>query len=534
MKTIKGSLVWLLALGLLVLALGACNPVPCSTAYLVQAINNANASPATTDTIDLDPGCVYELNDIDNTVDGNNGLPDITSPIIINGYGATVRRGLNAQKQALRLFHVSPGGDLSLRDIILFDGLGMNPPDTTLPIVNNGGAIFNAGHVQIIGSTLDSNRAIVGGGIYNAASGVLSIDTSTLVNNQADINDTPLNRGGAIYNDGQASIFRSTLANNSAWSVAGGIDNEGTLSIINSTLSGNSTTVNSGLGSAIVGEGDLTIEYSTITENAGGASYAVFVNNIQSSVRITNSIIANNAFFDCFFSAPIQTGGANMDSDGTCPGFTLTGDPLLNPLLNNGGPTQTHALQNGSPAIDAALGSCPATDQRGEPRPDGPACDLGSYEGGTGPLATPAGVPTDTPTPVTPTATATPTDTPTPESAALVCTYTALENSNCRASDYAASDLVSILMQGEQADLVALNPEFTHGMFKLGSGAGCWIWLGLLDGPANPWGECGVPIVDPPQPTATPTSACNRELDPRACLAAGGEWVNESSYCSCP
>lgn len=537
MRSNKGLWSWFLVFVLLVLALGACTPDPCSTAYLVQAINNANASPATTDTINLDPGCVYELNAVEDTTDGSNGLPSITSPVIINGYGATIRRGLNSQKMALRLFHISASGVLTLRDVTLFDGLGMNPPDTTLPVVNNGGAIFNAGQLEVTNSIFDSNRAIVGGAIYNAPSGTMSLDTSTLVNNEADINDTPMNRGGAIYNDGLATIVKSTLANNSAWSAAGAIASQGTLSILNSTISGNSTTVTSGLGSAIMGEGDLYIDYSTITNNAGGASYAIFYNNIQSTVRITNSIVANNTYFDCFFSAPILTGGANLDSDGTCSGFTISADPLLNPLLNNGGPTDTHALQNGSPAVDAALGACPATDQRGQNRPQGQACDLGAYEGSTGPLATPAGVPTDTPVPPTPTSTATttPTATSTPEPAALVCTYTALENSNCRVSDYAESNLVSILMQGEMADLVALNPEFTHGMFKLGSGAGCWIWFGLLDGPENPWGECGVPIVDPPQPTptATATAACTRELDPRACSAVGGEWT-EREGCNCP
>ena len=69
-------------------------------------------------------------------------------------------------------------------------------------------------------------------------------------------------------------------------------------------------------------------------------------------------------------------------------------DPLLGPLQDNGGPTFTHALQFGSPAIDkgnpATPGSggtaCEATDQRGAPRPAGAACDIGAYESNSLPL----------------------------------------------------------------------------------------------------------------------------------------------------
>jgi hypothetical protein len=56
-------------------------------------------------------------------------------------------------------------------------------------------------------------------------------------------------------------------------------------------------------------------------------------------------------------------------------------DPRLGPLVDNGGPTRAHVLLQGSPAIDAAsTPDCPATDQRGVLRPQGAACDIGSYE----------------------------------------------------------------------------------------------------------------------------------------------------------
>jgi hypothetical protein len=86
---------------------------------------------------------------------------------------------------------------------------------------------------------------------------------------------------------------------------------------------------------------------------------------------------------------PLQSGtspnGFNLDSDNTC---NLTDrrqagrEHLLGPLANNGGPTQTHALLPGSPAIDMVLSGCPlpATDQRGITRPQGAVCDIGAYE----------------------------------------------------------------------------------------------------------------------------------------------------------
>jgi hypothetical protein len=120
------------------------------------------------------------------------------------------------------------------------------------------------------------------------------------------------------------------------------------------------------------------------------------------------------------------------------------------------------------------------------------------------------------------------------ESENRLCVYEALQNSNCRTSDYPESELVEILMEGDSADLIALNPEYTHGLFEFEDGQQCWLWLGLMDGEENPFGNCPVEIVDPPE--APRESACNKDLDERECIAAGGEWVEgrTASYCACP
>lgn len=386
MFSFKKSVILAAALFALSLLISGCVPPdPCSPEFLIWSINNANNNGPGTDTIDLAPGCTYELGVVDNTVDGNNGTPSITTSIIINGNGAMVRRSTGAQKSAIRLFHVSQGGELVLNDIILHDGLGMNPPDVTPEILNSGGAILNRGIVTVLNSTLDYNRAMQkGGGIYNL--GNLTVRNSTLVNNEVNISNAPGESGGAIYNAGIAVIDASTISGNVASQSGGGIANAyfGNLSIVNSTISGNSTTI-PGLasGAAIMTSGDLSISYSTIANNVGISSGAVW--SATDTLSIFNSIIADNLPQNCSYPATSLIHGDNLDNDGSCDGFTINDNPLLDPLANNGGPTLTHAFHPSSPAKNAASGFFPPVDQRGEPRPHGSAADLGSVElGATG------------------------------------------------------------------------------------------------------------------------------------------------------
>lgn len=124
---------------------------------------------------------------------------------------------------------------------------------------------------------------------------------------------------------------------------------------------------------------------------AGIAPAAVFVGTFgpsSATLNLVNNIVANNTFAGCFL-APFGAGpvainslGNNVFSDSTC--FPVTSDQVvtdagLDGLSDNGGPTRTHALLPGSPAIDAAnVALCPATDQRGTARDA--VCDAGAYE----------------------------------------------------------------------------------------------------------------------------------------------------------
>ncbi len=374
------SILMLFALTALILIFSGCGggPPPCSTDFLILSINNANSNGPGTDTINLDPGCVYELGIVDNTIDGNNGLPSITSSIVFNGNDATIRRSTGAQKSAIRLFHVSQAGNLVLNDLTLLDGMAIEPTDVTLLIPNSGGAILNHGGLTINNSLITANRAkLKGGGIYNTGS--MTINASTIQNNEVNIGNEPNESGGGILNTGTATINNSTINNNIASQSAAGIGNSGSLTITNSTISGNSTTL-SGIvsGAAIINAGNATISFTTIANNIGTTSGAVF--SVLDTIQISNSIIADNTSGDCSYPATSPIVGPNLDSDGTCDGFSITDNPQLGPLANNGGTTKTHSIAASSPAKNAAAGSCPTTDQRGEPRPHGSACDLGAYE----------------------------------------------------------------------------------------------------------------------------------------------------------
>jgi hypothetical protein len=253
------------------------------------------------------------------TITLGSELPTITdrAGLVIDGGGDVTVSGNNA----VQVLEVAPKAKLDLRSLTVSDGSNIV-----------GGAIFNAGTLKVTNSTFSGNRATTGGAIENA--GTLEVTNSTFFGNTAT-------GGGAIRN--------------------GGV---GTVEVINSTFSGNSAT-------------------------SGGA----LLNGENSSMTLGNTIVANSTFgSNCSFEFgnPIIDGGYNIDDDGTC-GFTqATGslpdtNPLLDPagLADNGGPTLTIALQPESPAVDlVGHEACPApkTDQRGVERPQGEACDSGSFE----------------------------------------------------------------------------------------------------------------------------------------------------------
>jgi hypothetical protein len=190
-------------------------------------------------------------------------------------------------------------------------------------------------------------------------------------------------------------VSNSTISGNSSGDRGGGIYNEGSaLEVSNSTISGNS--VANGNGGGIYNQNccaGLQVSNSTISGNSASVrqqtepavGYGGGIYNTFSSALLKNTIVANNTSAlggSCYGG---DDGGYNLDSGTSC-GFStsnnsLSGvDPMLGKLADNGGPTMTHALLAGSPAIDKGNSFGATTDQRGFARPQGTASDIGSFE----------------------------------------------------------------------------------------------------------------------------------------------------------
>ncbi|MCR4410833.1 MAG: Ig-like domain-containing protein [Thermoguttaceae bacterium] len=267
------------------------------------------------------------------------------------------------------------------------------PRATTGSVYGLGGAISNNGTLTILDSRFENNSASnAGGAIYVGGSGA-----TTTIRNTAFVGNSA-SGGGAIYNHQRMTIENSTFTGNRAevdgQGNGGAINNQsdGTLNLVNSTVSGNTSI----FGGGIINYGTLDVLNSTIVNNVGRWGGGI---DAQKTEFLENTIIANNR---ADVSGPdvrsaVTSRGHNLvGNTAGSSGFGAAGDllgvdPLLGPLADNGGPTQTHALLPGSPAIDAAnSAAAPATDQRGVPRPQGAEADIGAFEllGNGPPVAT--------------------------------------------------------------------------------------------------------------------------------------------------
>lgn len=348
---------------------------------LRQAILDANANPGA-DTI------VFQ-DELSGTITLTSGELLITDDVTINGPGifSIIVSGNNSS----RVFEVGSAVTVTISGLTISNG-GIT--------TDNGAGIKNSGvkltltNVVLSGNSATSNT--VGGGIFNSLGSALEITGSTLSSNSVS-----LGGGGGINNQGTLTITGSTLSGNSS-GFGGGLLTGGTSTVLNCTFSGNSSTLaNSGGGGGIANTGTLNVSFTTLSGNSdiGGHGGGLF--NLSGTTNIKNSIVANSTSGgDCFSAGgAINATGTNFTTDGTCPGFTQVTSAQLNlgPLADNGGNTQTHALRPGSVAIDAApdctdlggQGQSPkiagpkatvTTDQRGVGRPQGSACDVGSYE----------------------------------------------------------------------------------------------------------------------------------------------------------
>jgi hypothetical protein len=224
--------------------------------------------------------------------------------------------------------------------------------------------------MTIINSTLSNNTAARGGGAFNV--GTLDVTNSTVSGNTSTGN-TAGDGGGAGYNAGTLNIVSSTISDNMANREGAGIYNspDSTLTISNSTFSGN---VASLTGGAVFNLATLQLANSTLSNNSATFLAGGILNFGQ--LQIGNTILNAGASGVNLYvngGGTVTSLGYNLSSDDaggflTGPGDQVFTNPMLGPLHNNGGPTLTHALLPGSPAIDTGdpnFTPPPLFDQRG-------------------------------------------------------------------------------------------------------------------------------------------------------------------------
>jgi hypothetical protein len=358
----------------------------------------------------------FPLN-IDDIVTRTGDL-DINSRITIVGAGVS-ETIIDASNLGDRIFDVRFGGNLTLENVTIqggtatnttveevsYTGGGIRVDENSTAIVNNsvirdnsievdpglnnpnGGGIANFGVMEINNTIVSENLSQDdGGGIYNT--GTMNITGSTIAGNFANAAAVEVIEagGGGIYNaaGGDLLVRNSTISGNITGDGGGGILSESTNTvIINTTIADNSAQIGSGILSSII--------LADQEENT----------QIEDGVILQNSIVARNidsADIEGFFaenSSNNLIGNANgillNGVNGNIVGDVLSPlDPRLSPLQDNGGPTPTYALLDGSPAINSGDNNLTApedsdappltTDQRGSERISGGIVDIGSYE----------------------------------------------------------------------------------------------------------------------------------------------------------
>ena len=286
---------------------------------------------------------------------GNNGILGPSPP---------VERG-NHRRDPVKIYYHPVGiAPVTIENSIIRDNSG--------PGVDN-----NSGTVTIVNSTLTGNH------------------------NPAD-QDSGYGGGISTYGGklpGYVSVSNSTISGNSAFYSGGGISSGFSgLTIVNSTISGNATgDPDYGYGGGIASSGHAVIANSTLSGNSAASGGGIYNAYQNSALEISNTILNAGPLGENIVNngGTVTSHGYNVSSDNGSgyligPGDQINTDPLLGPLQDNGGPTLTHMLLPGSPAIDAGdpnFTPPPSRDQRGPCfyRVFGRRIDVGSVETQPGP-----------------------------------------------------------------------------------------------------------------------------------------------------
>jgi hypothetical protein len=333
------------------------------------------------------------------TITLGSALPALSDDVAITGPGADVLAVSGAGQY--QVFSVSAGVTAGISGLTIENGYN----------ASSCGGISNAGTLALSDCVVSGNRGSYGGGIYNG--GTLSLSDSLLTGNSALL-------GAGIQSYGSLTMTRCTVSGNTATAAGGGgIENDGgTTTLIGCTLSGNSAAIAGGIynstratlividstlrgnlghyyGGGIVNDGGtLTVTASTLSGNitdgyAGGILNGGVYTNNTGTVDLGDSIVAGNAAStNPDVQGTVTSQGYNLvkaigSSSGYIGSDQLGVDPLLAPLGNYGGPSQTMALLAGSPARgtgDPTAAGLPATDQRGFARVVGGRVNIGAFQ----------------------------------------------------------------------------------------------------------------------------------------------------------
>ncbi len=385
---------------------------------LRQALADANDG----DTIDFDSSLHGR------TITLTSGQLVVNKSVTISGLGAA---NLAVDGNAAdRVFYVSPGKTVTISGLTIAhgsanEGGGIYNEGATLTVNNcivsgnsaggggGGGGIYNYGlgygsaTLTVNNSTLSGNSASSGGGIMNIWMAVTVTD-STFSGNSA------FGSGGGIYNNGEGyganptlNVNNSTFSGNSALGYGGGgIYNDAfygraTVTVNNSTFSGNSAlAVGGGIwNDGLYGSATVTVNNSTLSRNSalgvGGGIYNSGSELGSATLTLGDTILNDGSSGANIYNelGAVTSLGYNLSNDDgggslTAIGDQMNTDPMLGPLQDNGGPTFTHALLPGSPAVDAGdpnFTPPPDYDQRGPgfSRVVNGRIDIGAFEAQT-------------------------------------------------------------------------------------------------------------------------------------------------------
>ncbi|MGZ3437918.1 MAG: choice-of-anchor Q domain-containing protein [Polyangia bacterium] len=372
---------------------------------LALAIAPASASAATfavTTTSDAGAGSLRDAISQANATGGSNtinitatgtiglasALPDLSTDLAIVGPGAANLLIRPNQGVSSKIFYVEMAATVSISGVTLSYG-------SVVTGARQGGAIYSASTLQLSDCVLSHN---VGPAAAILSEGPLTISRCTITQNNGDavieaggatttITDSSIsgNTGGALheYFSDTLTIDRCTIANNTT-GIAGGIRVENqAVDVSNSTFSGNSGVY---AGDFWVYSTGVTMTLTNVTAaNSSSPSLLDDFVGQTPTVNVRNTIFAGTGARCKLTSGLMISKGHNLASDGTCALTDATDlpntDPVLAPLGNYGGPTDTYAIFPGSPALDAGDDTnVEATDQRGKPRLYGAHVDIGAFE----------------------------------------------------------------------------------------------------------------------------------------------------------